>query len=153
MTFPTDLMQFGPDADRQLLFEGVVSDRSWPRPGTFGLTTMYALGDCHREKLADPAVYARWLDVLLSPRGIDMTPHGEARIEEFGVGSLHGISFDQRITTSLVAGYEDRATGTLYVYVCSCKPYDPRRVDEVSREYFGTDGSRSTLDTFCLRAP
>jgi S-adenosylmethionine/arginine decarboxylase-like enzyme len=71
---------------------------------------------------------------------IDMKRFGECQVVHFGQDDrVAGYSMVQLIETSLISGHFANLTNTAYIDVFSCKTFDPDRVVDFSKRYFGAE--------------
>lgn len=69
---------------------------------------------------------------------IKMKRYGETMVVHFGEEErVAGFSMVQLIETSLISAHFANLTNTVYLDVFSCKPYDLKKVEEFSRNFFG----------------
>ena len=72
---------------------------------------------------------------------IEMKRFGDTQVVNFGEDErVAGFSMVQLIETSLISAHFADQSNTTYLDVFSCKPYDPKIVEEFSLNFFG--GSR-----------
>lgn len=70
-------------------------------------------------------------------RRIDMVPYGEPQVIHFGSGDKAGFTLVQLIETSNISAHFCEETNDMYLDVFSCKPFDPKTVEDTVTEYFG----------------
>jgi S-adenosylmethionine/arginine decarboxylase-like enzyme len=106
------------------------------RQKEWGMMVLLDLFDCdvatirNYKKLKDfPAILCK---------EIDMQPFGPAQIKRFGKGNLEGYSVFQFIETSTIVIHNDEPGNRLFIDVFSCKRFDPDKVIELSKSYFGS---------------
>ena len=75
---------------------------------------------------------------------IGMRRFGECQVVHFGEGRVAGFSMMQLIETSLISGHFANDSNRAYLDIFSCKPYDPRTVEEFSKEFFAANKSLTT---------
>ena len=68
---------------------------------------------------------------------IDMVPYGEPQVIHFGSGDKAGFTLVQLIETSNISAHFCEETNDMYLDVFSCKPFDPKTVEDTVTEYFG----------------
>lgn len=69
---------------------------------------------------------------------IEMKRFGETIVVHFGEDErVAGFSMVQLIETSMISAHFANQTNTAYLDVFSCKAYDPHRLAEFSRRFFG----------------
>lgn len=72
---------------------------------------------------------------------IDMVAYGEPVVVHFGSGNKAGYTMFQLIETSNICAHfvesDGNGTGSYYLDVFSCKPFDQKTVVDCAREYFG----------------
>jgi S-adenosylmethionine/arginine decarboxylase-like enzyme len=76
---------------------------------------------------------------------IGMQRFGECQIVNFGSGRVAGYSMVQLISTSLISGHFANDTNNAYLDIFSCKGYDPKMVEEFSKEFFRARRSTTTV--------
>ena len=69
---------------------------------------------------------------------IDMIPHGEPQTPYFGENLSHtkGYSLLQFIETSSITGHFSESTGSAYINIFSCNPFDEKKATEFTNQYF-----------------
>ena len=68
---------------------------------------------------------------------IEMRRFGETVVVHFGEDEkVAGYSMIQLIETSLISAHFANQTNTTYLDVFSCKPYDPKVVEEFAQRFF-----------------
>ena len=78
---------------------------------------------------------------------IDMVAYGEPQIVKFGSGNKAGYTMVQLIETSNICAHFVDEDDTMYLDVFSCKPYDPKIVEQLVRTTFGPKKVRSNFIT------
>ncbi len=69
---------------------------------------------------------------------IEMKRFGETQVVHFGEDErVAGYSMTQLIETSLVSAHFANQSNTTYLDVFSCKLYDPQKVVDFAKAYFG----------------
>jgi len=69
---------------------------------------------------------------------IEMKRYGETQVVHFGEEErVAGFSMVQLIETSLISAHFANLTNTVYLDVFSCKPYDLKKVEKFSKDFFG----------------
>ena len=67
-----------------------------------------------------------------------MKRFGKCVVVELGEDPrVSGYSMTQLIDTSLISAHFADQTGTTYLYIFSCKYYEPRAAAEFAKEFFG----------------
>ena len=69
-------------------------------------------------------------------KDIDMVPYGGPQVVHFGSGNKAGYTLVQLIETSNITAHFVEETNDLYLDVFSCKPFDPRIVQDIVKEVF-----------------
>lgn len=73
-------------------------------------------------------------DILV--KRIDMKAFGRPQIVHFGEADKAGLTLVQLIETSNIMAHFSEDTNSAYIDVFSCKPYNPKIVEEIAKEYF-----------------
>lgn len=102
----------------------------------FGVEVSIDLKGCNPEMIKSErmilAYIVRVCDLIEAKR------FGDPTIVNFGEGEkIAGYSFTQLIETSLVSGHLVDSTGAAYINVFSCKYFDPVKVVEFTKGFFG----------------
>ena len=107
--------------------------------GAWGMSTSVDLHNCDPDAIRSRERIRAYVVRLCEL--IDMRRFGECQIVHFGEGRVAGFSMLQLIETSLISGHFANDTNHAYLDIFSCKPYDPRVVEQFSREFFSASGS------------
>jgi S-adenosylmethionine/arginine decarboxylase-like enzyme len=67
---------------------------------------------------------------------IDMVPYGDPQVVMFGSGNKKGYTLVQLIETSNICAHFVEETNDMYLDVFSCKPFQPKDVEEIVDEHF-----------------
>ncbi|NBP59282.1 S-adenosylmethionine decarboxylase [bacterium] len=67
---------------------------------------------------------------------IDMIAYGEPQIVHFGTGNKAGYTLIQLIETSNICAHFVNENNTMYLDVFSCKPFEPKIVEDLVVKYF-----------------
>jgi S-adenosylmethionine/arginine decarboxylase-like enzyme len=127
-----------PAASSTLPVQGMVGEgKAW------GLCTAVDLQDCHPDLIRDAEYIRRYVMELCELIG--MQRFGECQIVNFGSGRVAGYSMVQLISTSLISGHFANDTNNAYLDIFSCKGYDPKMVEEFSKEFFRARRSTTTV--------
>ena len=79
---------------------------------------------------------------------IEMIPFGDPQVVHFGEGNKEGLTLVQLISTSSITGHfvehdgSTDGTGSYYIDIFSCKPYNVDTVIQTCREFFGNTTER-----------
>lgn len=105
----------------------------------WGISSSFDIYGCDPETIRDAGGIRRFVIELCEL--IQMRRFGETLVVHFGEDEkVAGFSMVQLIETSLISAHFANLTNTVYLDVFSCKPYDPKIVEEFATRYFG--GSR-----------
>jgi len=121
------------DSPAELIGEG----KAW------GLSTAVDLQDCKPDAIRSRAKIEAYVVALC--KLIGMKRFGDCQIVHFGEGRVAGYSMIQLIETSLISGHFANDTNRAYLDIFSCKGYDPKVVEEFSKEFFGALSSTSSV--------
>lgn len=131
---PTLAPALSPDSSAiELIGEG----KAW------GLSTSIDLLDCKPDTIRSRDQIEAYVVALCDLIG--MKRYGDCQIVHFGDGRVAGYSMTQLIETSLISGHFANDTNRAYLDIFSCKGYDPKVVEEFSREFFGARGSNASV--------
>lgn len=89
---------------------------------------------CMRSAIRSSSIITQFSDDLV--KKIDMVPYGRPQVQHFGSGNKAGYTLVQLIETSNIVAHFVEETDDMYLDVFSCKPYDPKVVENVVRYYF-----------------
>jgi len=78
-------------------------------------------------------------------KDIDMVAYGEPQIVDFGSGDKAGFTLVQLIETSNICAHFVNELDEMYLDVFSCKPFDPKVVENLLVEYFGAKHVRKAF--------
>jgi len=67
---------------------------------------------------------------------IDMVPYGEPQVVHFGSGDKSGYTLVQLIETSNITAHFCEESDDMYLDVFSCKPFNPKDVEDVVSKHF-----------------
>jgi S-adenosylmethionine/arginine decarboxylase-like enzyme len=109
----------------------------------WGLCTAVDLQDCQPDLIRNADYIRRYVVELCEL--IDMKRFGDCQVVDFGSGRVAGYSMVQLISTSLISGHFANDTNNAYLDIFSCKGYDPRVVEEFSKEFFRARRSMATV--------
>jgi S-adenosylmethionine/arginine decarboxylase-like enzyme len=102
----------------------------------WGIATSIDIYECDPQTIRDADKIREFVVRLCDL--IEMRRFGETQVVHFGEDEkVAGYSMTQLIETSLISAHFANLTNTTYLDVFSCKPYDPRVVEEFAREFFG----------------
>ena len=104
--------------------------------GRFGTELILDLHGCNRKTIRSRKKLGAFIRELC--RRIGMKRYGDPLIEHFGHKSpvTTGYSLVQLIETSAISGHFSEASGSAYLNIFSCKPFDPDGATEFCKEYF-----------------
>lgn len=115
-----------------------------PLPSTaWGKSIAINLFGCEHDKLIDPALLEQFIAEIITVIG--MKAHGPCHIDQFGEGSLHGLSAMQFIETSSITVHLDDVGNRAFVDVFSCKDFDAERAQEFAQNFFGAKTVSTTV--------
>jgi len=69
-------------------------------------------------------------------RKIDMVAYGAPQVQHFGSGNKGGYTLVQLIETSNITAHFVEETDDIYLDVFSCKPFNPRDVEDLVQDTF-----------------
>ncbi|VBB43023.1 conserved hypothetical protein [uncultured Desulfatiglans sp.] len=102
----------------------------------WGLLTSLDIYDCNPDTIRDAEAIKRFVVELCDL--IEMRRFGECQVVHFGEDErVAGYSMLQLIETSLISGHFANLTNAVYLDIFSCKLYDPDKVTEFSKRFFG----------------
>lgn len=102
----------------------------------WGLLTSLDIYDCNPDTIRDAEAIKRFVVELCDL--IEMRRFGECQVVHFGEDErVAGYSMLQLIETSLISGHFANLTNAVYLDIFSCKTYDPDKVTEFSKRFFG----------------
>lgn len=110
---------------------------------TFGWELILDLYGCDPETIRSEEAIRRFPRELC--KVIDMVPYGEPQTPYFGLNNEHtkGYSLLQFIETSSITGHFSEEVGAIYINIFSCKPYDRKKAERFTKEFFGAKRVRS----------
>jgi S-adenosylmethionine/arginine decarboxylase-like enzyme len=118
------------DNDSQNIIRKAVEEKVW------GIASSFDIYDCNPSTIRDADKIREFVVKLCDL--IEMKRFGETVVVHFGEDEkVAGYSMTQLIETSLISAHFANLTNTVYLDVFSCKPYDPRVVEEFSQKFFG----------------
>jgi S-adenosylmethionine/arginine decarboxylase-like enzyme len=65
-----------------------------------------------------------------------MVPYGRPQVQHFGSGNKAGYTLVQLIETSNIVAHFVEETDDMYLDVFSCKPFNPRDVEDLVQDTF-----------------
>jgi len=102
----------------------------------WGLLSCIDLYGCDPDRIRDASLIKRFVVELCDL--IEMKRFGETQVVHFGEDErVAGYSITQLIQTSLVSAHFANLSNTTYLDVFSCKSYDPQKVVDFSKDFFG----------------
>ena len=108
----------------------------------WGMSTSVDLQECDPTAIRSRECIKQYVVELCEL--ICMRRFGECQVIHFGEGRVAGFSMMQLIETSLISGHFANDSNRAYLDIFSCKPYDPRTVEEFSKRFFAASTSVST---------
>lgn len=110
----------------------------------WGISLAINLFECDHELLLDKKALRTFIAELI--RVIKMKAHGKCHIDQFGAGSLHGISAMQFIETSSITVHLDDKQNRAFIDIFSCKDFDTKTARAFAKEFY--KARRVTSKTF-----
>lgn len=112
----------------------------------FGLELSLDLFDCDPESVRSKEIILDYSVKLCDL--IEMKRYGKPFIERFAEHSefAAGYSLAQMIETSLVSGHFSEFWNSAYINIFSCKPFDARKAESFTKEFFGAQSVKSLLN-------
>ena len=102
----------------------------------WGVQCSFDLYECGPVIIRDASKIKQFVVILCDLIG--MKRFGECQVVNFGEDErVAGFSMVQLIETSLISAHFANQSNTIYLDVFSCKPYDPKVVEDFAMEYFG----------------
>ncbi len=102
----------------------------------WGLACSFDIYNCRPETIRDADKIKQFVKELCDL--IEMKRFGDTVVIHFGEDEkVAGFSMVQLIETSLISAHFANLTNTTYLDVFSCKPYDPKIVEEFATRFFG----------------
>jgi S-adenosylmethionine/arginine decarboxylase-like enzyme len=108
----------------------------------WGMSTSVDLQECDPAAIRSRERITQYVVELCELIG--MRRFGECQVVHFGEGRVAGFSMLQLIETSLISGHFANDSNRAYLDIFSCKPYDPRTVEEFSKAFFAASTSLAT---------
>ena len=101
----------------------------------WGIAASFDIYNCNPVTIRDAEKIRQFVVKLCEL--IEMRRFGDTTVIHFGEDEkVAGYSMVQLIETSLISAHFANQTNTTYLDVFSCKPYDPKVVEEFAREFF-----------------
>ncbi len=107
----------------------------YKKENAWGLLSSIDIYDCDPEKIRDKEAIKEYVSRLCEL--IEMNQYGEPIVVHFGKGGTEGYSLVQLIETSLISGHFANESNRAFIDIFSCKPYDPDKAAEFTKEFFG----------------
>jgi len=102
----------------------------------WGILSCIDLYSCDPKKIRDASTIKKFVVELCDL--IEMKRFGETQVVHFGEHErVAGYSMTQLIETSLISAHFANLSNTTYLDVFSCKSYDPQKVADFSKAFFG----------------
>ncbi len=114
----------------------------YEKENAWGLLSSIDIYDCNPDKIKSKEAIIEYVSRLCQL--IDMKQYGEPIVVHFGKGQTEGFSLVQLIETSLISGHFANESNRAFIDIFSCKPYDPEKAAEFSKDFF--DGSNYRLN-------
>jgi len=112
----------------------------YEKENAWGLLSSIDIYDCDPEKIKSKEAIVEYVSRLCQL--IDMKQYGEPIVVHFGKGQTEGFSLVQLIETSLISGHFANESNRAFIDIFSCKPYDPEKAAEFSKDFFGGSSYR-----------
>jgi S-adenosylmethionine/arginine decarboxylase-like enzyme len=112
----------------------------YKKENAWGLLSSIDIYDCDPGKIKSKEAIVEYVSRLCQL--IDMKQYGEPIVVHFGKGQTEGFSFVQFIETSLISGHFANESNRAFIDIFSCKPYDPEKAAEFSKDFFGGSSYR-----------
>ena len=112
----------------------------YKKENAWGLLSSIDIYDCDPEKIKSKEAIVEYVSRLCQL--IDMKQYGEPIVVHFGKGQTEGFSLVQLIETSLISGHFANESNRAFIDIFSCKPYDPEKAAEFSKDFFGGSSYR-----------
>jgi len=120
--------------DNTTFSSSVVTQEEYQAANAWGLLASLNLYGCDQNKITDLNVIRDFLKQLCA--AIDMKPHGEPLMGQFGEGSLEGYSALQFIeTSSITVHFDDKGDNRAFIDIFSCKFFDAAKAREFCQNY------------------
>jgi S-adenosylmethionine/arginine decarboxylase-like enzyme len=120
----------------------VVSQEEYQAENAWGLLASLNLYGCETAKITDLNVIRDFLQKLCA--AIDMKPHGEPLMGQFGEGSLEGYSALQFIeTSSITVHFDDKGDNRAFIDIFSCKYFDAEKARVFCHDYLNASRSEA----------
>jgi len=103
--------------------------------GHWGIHTILDITEC-TDRIAERDTIEQYVKTLCDDI-LDMKRFGEPTIERFGDGDKYGYTLVQLIYTSSITAHFAEDTGSMYIDIFSCKPYNPDAVSDYTIQTFG----------------
>lgn len=91
-------------------------------------------GVCNPTSIRDPLLIKAFARDLV--KAIDMVAYGDPVVVHFGSEDKAGYTLYQLIETSCISSHYSEDTGSAFINVFSCKPFDKLIVKEIVKNYF-----------------
>jgi len=112
----------------------------YEKENAWGLLSSIDIYDCDPDKIKSKEAIIEYVSRLCQL--IDMRQYGEPIVVHFGKGQTEGFSLVQLIETSLISGHFANESNRAFIDIFSCKPYDPEKAAEFSKDFFGGSNYR-----------
>lgn len=128
-----------------------MTEEQYKNEGLWGMLTSVDLSDCNSETIRNADAIKEFVTELCDKIGVK--PFGECKVVHFADHNddVAGFSMVQLIETSLISAHFANKTNAIYLDVFSCKYYDPKIVEEFTKEFF--EGSNLNLTITPRKAP
>ncbi len=112
----------------------------YKKENAWGLLSSIDIYNCDPDKIKSKEAIIEYVSRLCQL--IDMRQYGEPIVVHFGKGQTKGFSLVQLIETSLISGHFANESNRAFIDIFSCKPYDPEKAAEFSKDFFGGSNYR-----------
>lgn len=111
----------------------------------YGHELIINLSGCNLQKISTKEVLIEYVDKLC--KLINMKKLGETIAENFGFGKdfTAGYSIVQLIETSSITGHFSNLWRKAYINVFSCQEFDPKAVEEFTKDFFEAEEIKTTF--------
>lgn len=114
------------------------------QPKPWGISLAMNLFECDHNTLMSKPKLKQFIAEII--KEIKMKAHGPCRIDQFGEGSLHGISAMQFIETSSITVHLDDKGDRAFIDIFSCKDFDTKAARDFAKKFY--QAKRVTSKTF-----
>lgn len=111
----------------------------------WGKIAMINLYECSPGAIRNKKVIATFVNLLCNK--INMKKQGPTLIKKFGKDKLKGYSVFQFIETSSITIHFDEEKNRAFIDIFSCKDFDLKQAEELSKSFFKAKKSKSRIFT------